>query len=169
MVTSLNPATTHAIALYQRHGKVIRAYLDARLRDGAADDLCQETFLAALDQGVPSDDPAVVGRWLFGIARKKVLKHYRDRKPVSGIDPTATSEGPGPEDLAGQQEEQAIVRGAVGALPEELREVILLRYEGGLRYPEIAALLDLPLSTVQGRLNRARVTLKKQLSSRERA
>jgi RNA polymerase sigma factor (sigma-70 family) len=51
----------------------------------------------------------------------------------------------------------------VSALDDDLREVVLLRYEGGLDYRAIADHLDVPLSTVQGRLKRGREALRRVL------
>ena len=47
--------------------------------------------------------------------------------------------------------------------------MIALRYEGGLRYQQIAARLELPQSTVQGRLKRARLALREALREEVRA
>ncbi|MGE0707244.1 MAG: RNA polymerase sigma factor [Planctomycetota bacterium] len=152
-----------AAALYRAHGQALRAYLRARLGDdpGAVEDLCQETFLAALRDGLP---PGPAGPWLFGIARNKALKHRRDARPPRPLErePETTSADP-----LDQAEQRARVRRAVAALPEDLRETIALRYEGGLGYAEIAARLELPLSTVQGRLKRARVALRAALLEEE--
>ena len=62
-----------------------------------------------------------------------------------------------------QEEFPNIEIDAIAALPEDQSEVVALRYTGGLSYPEIAARLDVPLSTVQGRLKRARQVLRQQL------
>jgi hypothetical protein len=49
---------------------------------------------------------------------------------------------------------------AVGALPAPLRRVLVLHYLDGLSYAEIAAALDVPVSTVKGRLFRSRARLR---------
>jgi RNA polymerase sigma-70 factor, ECF subfamily len=155
------PRGPEAEALCRDHGRALRAYVGARVRDrGRVEDLCQETFLVALDRGVPPDG---VGRWLFAIARNKVLKLMRDTRPTA----TALHEPPGREQppLASLQarETREGVQVAVRGLPADLEEVIRLRYEGGLDYRGIADHLDLPLSTVQGRLKRARQALRQAL------
>ena len=151
-----------ASALVDEHARALRAFVGARVRDrAAAEDLVQETFAAALDRGVPPDG---VGRWLFAIARNKVLRHMRDREDTTialAEPPAAREAGPG-EGLEGD-EERTRVRAAVARLEEELREVIVLRYEGGLDYRAIAERVEVPVSTVQGRLKRARVALREAL------
>lgn len=154
------PESERMGVLYREHGRALRAFIGARVRDrGAVEDLCQDTFLAALAGGVPEEG---TGRWLFAIARNKVLKHLRDRKPA-----VEARERPGPElapdDSLGRAEAVEAVRSQVESLDEELREVIRLRYEGGLNYRQIADYLDLPFPTVQGRLKRAREALRKGL------
>jgi RNA polymerase sigma-70 factor (ECF subfamily) len=155
------PESERMAVLYRDHGRALRAFIGARVRDrGAVEDLCQDTFLAALAGGVPREG---AGRWLFAIARNKVLKHLRDRKPpVEGPGERPGSE-PGPDDRLDHEEAVRAVRAQVDGLEEELREVIQLRYEGGLNYRQIADYLDLPHPTVQGRLKRAREALRRGL------
>lgn len=150
-----------ADALVREHGRGLRAFIGARVRDRAVvDDLMQETFGAALARGVPDDG---AGRWLFAIARNKVLKHMRDAKDgVALADPPAP--GAGPDERLEADEERARVRAAVALLDDDLREVIVLRYEGGLDYRAIADRLEVPVSTVQGRLKRAREALRGRLA-----
>jgi RNA polymerase sigma-70 factor (ECF subfamily) len=159
--TKTRPAPEEAARLYREHGRAIRAYLRARVGDDAAvDDLLQDTFLTALRQGIPEGPP---GPWLFGIARHKALKH-RDRRQAQGLGealtPAAQAE---PVEGLDRDERRLRIRGSIAALPEDQRAVIALRYTGGLSYPEIAARLDVPVSTVQGRLKRARQALRKRL------
>ncbi len=157
-----------ARALYAAHGRALRAFLSGRLADGAAvEDLLQEVFLIALTRELP-EEPAAAGRWLLGVARNKLLHHLRDRRPPQ---PTAERAAPqaGPAERLDAADERARVRAAVAALEPELREVIALRYEGGLSYREVAARLDLPWTTVQGRLKRARLALHAALRPKEGA
>ena len=61
--------------------------------------------------------------------------------------------------------ERRHMRKAIQQLPEEAREVILLREWEGLSYQEIAMVLDCPVGTVMSRLARARSKLRDLLSS----
>ncbi len=163
------PTGQAADALVADHGDAVRAFVRARVADpGAADDLVQATFAAALDRGVPADDgPAGVGRWLFAIARNLLLKHARDgrahdgaaRGPARAPGAERATAAPGPLEAVAGAEEQARVREALATLDVDLREVVLLRYEADLDYRSIAERLEVPVSTIQGRLARARVAL----------
>lgn len=152
-----------ATDLYRAHGEALHAFVLSRTRDrGAAEDICQETFLAAIARGVPGGGPEDAVRWIFAIARNKVLKWHRDRK-VARDPSTGVARREDPSWALDESEERARVREAVSALEPELREVILLRYESELDYREVAERLGVPLSTIQGRLKRARHALRAAL------
>ena len=156
------PQPEDASALYRDHGRAIRTWLASQLRDPTVvEDLCQETFVAALRRGLPAEGSP--GAYLFGIARNKVRKHLRDRKTTAALPAEAPAAVPGPTEALGAEEQRARVRAAVAGLEPTLREVIRLRYEGGLNYREIADRLGVPHSTVQGRLKRARIALRDAL------
>lgn len=157
------PTRGEAADLVREHGRALRAFVGARVHDPAeADDVCQEVYAAALDKGLPADGPESAGRWLFAIARNKALRWVRDRRPVA-----EPGDAPGRDETPSGRlqavEERDRVRAAVRALEDDLREVISLRYEGGLDYKQIADRLDVPVSTIQGRLKRARLALREAL------
>jgi RNA polymerase sigma factor (sigma-70 family) len=163
-VTTLRvPTPALLVSLYREHERALRAFLRARVRDATVvEDLCQDTFLAALARGVPEGD---CGPWLFAIARNKVLKYVRDRKLTAPLAPELVSRGEAPSLVAGEAEERERMRRAVAGLEEELREAVLLRYEGGLDAGRSAALLGVPVTTVESRLKRAREALVQTLAS----
>ena len=157
MNAKVPPPPELAAALYREHGQALRAYVAARVGDPASvDDILQDTFLTALRQGLPAGPP---GPWLFGIARHKALKH-RDRRAPQPLDESAAV---GPVEGLDREARRQRVQAAIAALPDEQREVIALRYTGGLSYGAVAERLGLPLPTVQGRLKRARQALRRAL------
>ncbi len=159
----LVPRPDEAAALYREHGEALHAFVLSRTRDaGAAEDIGQDTFLAAIARGVPGGGREDAARWIFAIARNKVLKWHRDhddaRDPATGV-----ARGEEPAFALEEREETARVRSAVTALDPELREVVLLRYESELDYRAVADRLGVPVSTIQGRLKRARHALRAAL------
>ena len=68
-----------------------------------------------------------------------------------------------PETRLRQKEDQEAVHQAVGELPVDLREVVVLRELEGLSYKEIATIANIPMGTVMSRLARARERLQKRL------
>ena len=65
----------------------------------------------------------------------------------------------GPLDLVVDEESRERVRASVDRLPDLLRQVLVLAYYQGLKYREIAEILDIPVGTVKSRLHAALVKL----------
>ena len=70
---------------------------------------------------------------------------------------------PGPEAAYIEKEQADFLQGAVRALPEAARTVLVLREYGELTYAEIASVLEIPIGTVMSRLNYARSRLREML------
>jgi RNA polymerase sigma-70 factor (ECF subfamily) len=131
------------------------AYSRCRNRD-LADDLAQETLIAAWRSLHRFDGRCRFSTWLFGILRNCNLKQVAKRGQ-SGLDdssldvvPAATSS---PAQVAEQADDARQLREAVAMLPEEHRLVIELRFFAGASLEEIAAELNCPLGTVKSRLH----------------
>lgn len=122
-----------------------------------AEDLVQEAFVRLLRQstyrrGMP------VRPWLYRIATNLAYDALRTRRRRGETEPDQSSrempEGsPGPEAVALASERSRVVRTAIGALSEEYRSVLVLRYYQDLSLQEIAAALQVPLGTVKSRLS----------------
>lgn len=135
-----------------------------------AEELCQETWLEAVDGIVRCDEAAGSFRnWLFGIARKRVAMHYRRRAAagramppgdLGGEVPELGNQSLLPEDVLEQMEQRAVVRAAVLILPEERREVLLAKYVEGLSTKVIAEQRGKTAKAVESLLTRAREQLR---------
>ena len=139
-----------------------------------AEDLVQETYVRAIRaMGRLRPDSNVKG-WLFTILRTIWLNELRQRRRAPEVldveadertanlaDETTTD----PHDVYVGKLERRHVRLAIQQLPEEAREVILLREWEELSYQEIATVLDCPVGTVMSRLARARSKLRDLLCS----
>lgn len=146
--------------LFERYRDDIGRFFRRRVFDRArAEDLAQETFVAALRSVGRYEARNTFRSYLFGIAFN-VWSDDR-RKPRAVIDAqadTALLRAPTPN-----LDEVLRVRQAVDALDPIDRDVVLLREFDALSYAEIAAALDIPLNTVRSRLFRARMALKENL------
>ncbi len=144
-----------------------------------AEDAAQEVFIKVYSALSQYDPRYAFRSWIFRITHNLCIDYIRKRKyPLISIDqPIAGSEGeitwdlPDPDAVnpleaveAGQ--EKKIIEEAIGKLSPTLRSAITLRHLEGLRYDEIADILEIPLGTVKVRLFRAREALAKLLSSR---
>lgn len=133
------------------HGPHLYRYLAVRLGDDRdARDALQETFTAAW-RGLPSlKSHSKFWPWLVGIAAHKAADAARDQVHASEPD----------LEKSGREYESTLdVREAVAALPEHLRQVLLLRYLLQLSEQEVAEALGIRVGTVKSRSARARKAL----------
>lgn len=135
-------------------------------------DLAQETFLRAYRALPQFRGEAQFYTWLYRIAVNTAKKAMVDlnRDPVvtesalRGSDDDDETSVPGrelisqetPETVMAAQEIAAAVNAAMEALPEELRQAIVLREIEGMSYEDIAEAMDCPIGTVRSRIFRAR-------------
>jgi RNA polymerase sigma-70 factor, ECF subfamily len=138
-----------------------------------ARDLSQEAFLKAY-RGLGSfKREARFSSWLYQIALnlcRDRLRRRRGRTMVSldeldegGAQLSASASPPSALDLVETRDLQRTVAAAVAELPEEQREVIVLKEYQGLTFLEIAGILDVPISTVKTRLYRGLGHLRERL------
>lgn len=132
-----------------------------------ARDLCQETFLKAYRGLAGFRGEAKFSSWLYQIAVnlcRDRMRRRRGRVLVSLDDvPEAGDPVESAQTLAERRELAGAVAAAVAALPEEQREIIVLKEYQGLTFTEIAHTLGLPPSTVKTRLYRGLDLLREQL------
>lgn len=128
-----------------------------------AEDVAQETFLRAWRALGDFRGDAKVRSWLYRIAHNLSINAVTRAREV----PTETiPEVPavsGPAQAAVASEMQDAFRNAVEGLPDDLREVLVLREVEHLSYEEISQRLDLPLNTVRTRIFRARKTIQEEM------
>ena len=133
-----------------------------------AEDLAQEAFVRAFKSLRQFRQEASFSTWLHRLALNLCLDHLKRRKrqPIS-LEAVVEDSVPSPEGnpvaAAERRERQEIIRGAIGALPEAHRAVIVLYDLQGLSYEECAQVLKTNVGTVKSRLNRARLALKAKL------
>lgn len=149
--------------MFEHHVDAVYRFV-ARMRgaDAAAiDDLVQATFIAAF-QSAGSFRGTKLRSWLFGIAANVVRLHVRKdlarRRVVTSLmeQPEDEPVGPGDADVIK-------LRAAIAALPERLREIIVLVDLEGERGTEAAAALGIPEGTAWRRLSEARQKLRELL------
>jgi len=138
-----------------------------------ARDAAQEAFLKAY-RGLPGfKREARFSSWLYQIAVNLCRDRLRRRKgrtlvsleALEEVGPVIASRGPGAQDLVEQIDLRRTVRRAIAALPEEQREVVVLKEYQGLTFLEIAQALELPISTVKTRLYRGLGQLRLRLEN----
>jgi RNA polymerase sigma-70 factor, ECF subfamily len=162
--------------LFDRHAPHIYRYLARRAGRQAADDLVDETFLAAFAKRDRYDLSHTDARpWLYGIATNLVGQQRRDEARQYKIKQAVTAEPevPGHADRVAAdltaQAARPLLAAALAALPAGDRDVLLLIAWEQLTYQEVARALDIPVGTVRSRLNRARRKVRQVLAGTDAA
>jgi RNA polymerase sigma-70 factor (ECF subfamily) len=138
---------------------------------GDAEDIAQETFLQ-LYRKLDRFDPAQsMKSWLLTMARHLAISHHRRQTP-SPIDPAIISDlvrdvVSGPEAEVLQRDDIRIVQEALHQLPDEFREVLVMRYLMDFSLQKVAEVLNIPEGTAKSRVFHARQQLRDALISRQ--
>ncbi len=142
-------------------------------REDDARDACQEAFIAAYRNIANFRWEAKVSSWLHRIAVNQCMTPKRRQKSRAedflddeeGAEDRAFVASPhlSPARKIEQAERMTLVRQAVGALPSDLRQVIVMKEFEEMTFQEISETLELPLSTVKSRLYTALKQLKMKL------
>jgi RNA polymerase sigma-70 factor (ECF subfamily) len=146
---------------YDRHGGAAFSLAYRILGErGAAEDCIQEAFISIWRSGGKFDPTrGSVRSWTLSIVRNRaidVLRSKAGKAPKMTFDDDEILEsrpsGELTEEEAMRNETATEVRGALSQLPDDQSKVIQLAYFGGFSQSEIAAMLNVPLGTVKGRI-----------------
>ena len=162
-------------ALYDRFKDMVYRIALYTIRDGAeAEEAVQDTFVDLL-RALPSyriQGPAQFETWLYRVTVNRCRSRMR-RKPIPSAEWEDVEEqleqlpdeqaDHDPEDTALRQERALALWQAIDRLSESQRMVVMLRYEQGLSYRQIAEVLDVNEGTVRSRLYYAHQKLKERM------
>jgi RNA polymerase sigma-70 factor, ECF subfamily len=152
----------------QAYGQLMRRYAGAvfnvayRMLGNAqdAEDASQEIFLRAYTRLESFDPTRRFSTWLLAIASNYCIDRLRRQRlawlTLDDVAYTLPSAERGPEGSALDAEERDAVQRALMKLPDNYRQVMVLRYWNDMSYDEIAQATGLPESTIKTRLFRAR-------------
>jgi RNA polymerase sigma-70 factor (ECF subfamily) len=147
-------------AVFDRHGGAAFS-LAYRMcgRRAMAEDVVQEAFLSLWRSGARYDrGRGSVRSWVLGVVHNRAIDSLRrgvvrDKLNVGDDGLAERVAAPQLTDTeVARREEAGEVRGALGELPSEQRQVIELAYFGGFTHTEIASMLEVPVGTVKGRM-----------------
>jgi len=167
-----------AVALYDAYFDRIYALVFnqvARNRE-AAQDIVQETFLAALKSAGKFDGRSKAYTWLYSIATKKVADFYRRKKRVAKhhvesvngtleLDQLSDSKQSAPGTVESDEESHAVQQ-ALSGLTLRYRQVLILKYVEEMPVLEISRIMGRSPKSIEGLLTRARKELRVRLTRR---
>jgi RNA polymerase sigma-70 factor, ECF subfamily len=126
-----------------------------------AEDLTAETFLAAVDAVRRVDPPPVSTAWLVGVARHKLVDHWRRQaRDERGLNALGSAEPPG-EDPWDERIDALRARDVLHSLAPHHRAALTLRYLDDLSVPEVAVLLQRTVHATEALLVRARAAFRR--------
>jgi RNA polymerase sigma-70 factor, ECF subfamily len=130
-----------------------------------AEDLTAETFLAAVDAVRGADPPPVSTAWLVGVARHKLVDHWRrqgrEERGLGALDP-----GPPDEDPWDERLDALRARTILEEMAPHHRAALTLRYLDDLPVPDVAAHLHRTVHATEALLHRARTAFRRRYSDK---
>lgn len=161
--------------LVKRYERELFGYLRRYLGDQAlAEDVFQNTFLKLFEKLDQYEKGRPFRPWLYTMATNLAIDAQRraGRRPTVSIDQARMhddqgqphpltelleqgSDGADPFANLAEKERQNLVREGLETLPEHLKTAVLLAYYQGLKYREIAEIMEIPVGTVKSRLHLA--------------
>lgn len=152
-----------------KYSKRIFTFFFIRCQDrGLAEDLTQETFLRVYKSVGSIKNEEVFESWLFRIAGNLFRDWLRTKKKVCSLDKNAMdclkyeSDNDCNKTVI-KDEKVSVVRNIICSLPDDLKEIALLRYQEGKSYKEISNILNIPVSSVGEKLHRVRKVVEKEI------
>jgi RNA polymerase sigma-70 factor, ECF subfamily len=159
--------------LYRAYFPRIYAYIAYRVgREADAEDLTADVFVKvveALDRFDYRGEGAFAG-WIFRIAYHCVVQFYRQRRNDSvSFDelPDIQCDSPAPDAVLASKEKFLRLRSRIQSLSPRRQEIVTMRFFGGLRNQEIAAVLGLDERTIAAHLSRAIEDLRYEIDREE--
>jgi RNA polymerase sigma-70 factor, ECF subfamily len=158
------------LAFYDSALPSVYGYLHARCgrKDALAEDLTAETFLAAVDAVRGEDPPALNMPWIIGVARHKLVDHWRRQaREERNLRAVADDDRGVHEDLWEDRLDSVRARQTLEGLRPHHRAALTLRYMDDLSVPQVAALMERTVHATEGLLVRARAAFRRAYTEKE--
>ena len=157
--------------LCNRSKRQVFSFILRMVRDRElAEDLTQDTFLSAIKAADQFDENRKFLSWLFGVAHKRTIDHFRRKKVMAAHkdkeEALMGSHFENPDVETDNSHMRAILSDAIESLSPDQREVFLMREMGGVPFKEIATIMDCSLNTALGRMRLALVNIRKLFEER---
>ena len=164
--------------LIDRHSARVRDYIRMMVKDtDVADDILQETLIKVvkiIDEGRYVDMGKFLS-WVLRIAHNQVIDHFRSQKSSNTVSESDSGYNvlgtlkyaeQNVEDKMVAEQIESDVRRLVELLPEEQREVVVMRYYSGMSFQEIADQTGVSINTALGRMRYALINLRRMIKEK---
>jgi RNA polymerase sigma-70 factor, ECF subfamily len=163
-------------ALAARYALMLLRYLRSLTgSEHLAEELHQQTWMSVLEHIDRFDLKSSAGgfkAWLFRIATNKAHDYWRssgrEKLAMTGIGWISDDSSPHAEHRLEGTEEMIKLRHAIDSLPENQKQVVMLKYYSGLKFVEIAEVIGCPLNTALGRMHKAVARLRQIMQEKPR-
>lgn len=167
LISRVQTGDCEALAtLYKRYSPSVWRYVYSRLGgdEAASRDVVSETFLAMIQSiGRRNAAPANVAKWLTGVARNKLVDHWRrSTSQVAAHDTELTERQACPAEATDTSEIRQAVGQAMDRMDDLQRLTLEWKYLEGLTVREMAARLGRTEKAIEGILYRSRIAFKAQ-------
>ncbi len=165
--------------LVTRHQKRVYDYINMMVKDpDLADDIFQETLIKVVrfvKEGRYVDNGRFLS-WVLRIAHNQVIDHFRERKQQNNVSQSEAGydllnnpkfSDPTVEEQLISKQIESDVRKLLDFLPEEQKQVVMMRYYMGLSFKEIADETDVSINTALGRMRYALINLRKLIDEHQ--
>jgi len=164
--------------LIHRHRKRVYGYIILLVKNHTtAEDIFQDTFvkvIKSLQEGKYTDNGRFVS-WVMRIAHNLIIDHFRREKQLNTVSNDNSSvdifnspkfSDKNIEDHLVYEQLLTEVRTLVDCLPDEQKEVVLLRHYAGLSFKEIAEQTNVSINTALGRMRYALINMRKMMQEK---
>jgi RNA polymerase sigma factor (sigma-70 family) len=165
--------------LITRHRSKVYTYILLTIKNQQlAEDLFQETFIKVIQslRGGKYRDNGRFLSWVIRIAHNLIIDHFRKEKQMNSVSNDDSEvdlfnskklSDSNIEELIVNSQIKAEIRTLINELPDDQREVVLLRHYGGLSFKEIADQTDVSINTALGRMRYALINLRKLIKEKD--
>ena len=165
--------------LIHRHKNKVFAYINLYIRDQAlAEDIFQDTFLKVFQSvkaGKYSDNGKFLS-WVMRIAHNLIIDNFRRVKQMNTISNDSyesdlfnsikLNDGNIENDLIKRQIQKDL-RTMISCLPDDQKEVVILRHYADLSFKEIAEMTGVSINTALGRMRYALINMRKMMEEKK--
>jgi RNA polymerase sigma-70 factor (ECF subfamily) len=151
--------------LYHRHLPVVFKRVRYVIPENDVEDVTQEIFIAAMKSLPSFRGDSQFGTWLRTLTNHKVAEFYRKRarKQEPLVAPLSEASGKVEDNTQKSMEERIFMQKALHKLPDNYREIILLRFVEDMQFNEIAELMGQNLEATKSLYRRAITALQNSL------